>query len=121
MNQVLDDAGTGELLQVQARLTELDANALNAADPESLAHEIIEPDAAHDHLPAGFRAAQADILVRLGLDQGQCPARSRSLLAELAVSLKSLACQCRDGVHPREHLTRPDVDLHDVHASIMAG
>jgi hypothetical protein len=37
VDEVLDDAGAGELLQVEARLAEFDSGALDVADPEALA------------------------------------------------------------------------------------
>ena len=39
VDEILDAAGPGEALQVQARLADLDADALDIADPEALAGE----------------------------------------------------------------------------------
>src|SRR5215510_7751013 len=69
VDEVLDDAGADEFLQVAAGLADLDAEALHVADTEPLADQVIQPDAAHHHLAAGLRAGQADVLEDLGLDQ----------------------------------------------------
>src|SRR5262250_769213 len=43
VDQVLDDPRPGQLLQMQARLAQFDAGALDLADPEPPADQIIEP------------------------------------------------------------------------------
>jgi RNA polymerase sigma factor (sigma-70 family) len=52
VNELLDDAGAGELLQVQAGLADLGAEALHLADVEALADQVVEPDAAGHDLAA---------------------------------------------------------------------
>jgi hypothetical protein len=59
-------------LQVQARLAQPDPQALDLTDPKALADQVVEPHAAHHHLPAGLGAGEADALQNFGLDQGQC-------------------------------------------------
>ena len=71
VDEIFDDPGAGELLQVTARLAELDAQALDVADAETLADQVVEPDVTHHDLPPGLGAGQADVLERFGLDQGQ--------------------------------------------------
>ena len=62
MDEVFDDAGAGELLQMTARLAELHAQAFDVADTEPPANQVVDPDAAHHDLPPGLGAGQADIL-----------------------------------------------------------
>ncbi len=71
VDEILDDAGPGETLQVPARLADLHAEALDVAETKALADQVVNPDAAHHDLPAGLRPAEADVLEYLGLDQGQ--------------------------------------------------
>jgi len=59
VDEVLDDPRPGQPLQMQARLAEFDAGALDIADPETPAHQIIEPHAPDDHLAARLRPSQA--------------------------------------------------------------
>ncbi len=87
MQEVLDDAGAGELLQVAAGLAQLDPDALDVADPEPLADQVVYPDAAHHDLPPGLCAGEADIFESLGFDQGQGLPGGGSVAEELAVAL----------------------------------
>jgi len=41
VNQVLDDARPGQLLQMQAWLAQLDAETLDVPDPEMLAYQVV--------------------------------------------------------------------------------
>src|SRR5215467_7655603 len=91
VNHVLDEAGPGERLQMQAGLADLHAKALDAADPESLADQLVQPHAADHHLAAGLDAGEADVLEHLSLDQRQRFAGCGTFVKELAVSLQSLA------------------------------
>ena len=100
---------------MQARLAELDADALHLADAEALADEVVQPHAADDDLPAGLGAGEADVLEHLGLDQRQRAARARSRLGH-AVADEAVP---GDGLHRldgRERLRRPDHDRLDAHA-----
>ena len=50
----------GDALEVVAGLAELLADALDPADAEALADEVVEADAAGEHLPARLRRGQLD-------------------------------------------------------------
>src|SRR6185503_11761865 len=52
VGELLDDPRARHRLQVQAGLAELDAVALDLADEEPPADEVVQPDAADGHLPA---------------------------------------------------------------------
>src|SRR5437870_4127088 len=52
VDEVVDDPRARERLEMQARLAELDAVALDLADAEALADEIVEPHPAHRQLSA---------------------------------------------------------------------
>src|SRR6266404_7245479 len=112
VDQVLDDAGAGHLLQVPARLADLDARALDVADPEPLADQVVDPDAAHDHLAAGLRAGEADILQDLRLDQRQAVARV-TMIAEVPVADQPLPGDRRHRGHRGDGVARADVDRFD--------
>ena len=82
-SELVDDPRARQRLEVQARLAELDAEALDLADAEALADEVVQPHAADDDLPARLRPGEADVLEHLGLDQREraaraLPARRRS-------------------------------------------
>src|SRR5579875_18876 len=113
VDEVLDDPGTGELLQVQARLAGFDAEALHLADPEALADQVVEPHPADDDLPPGLRPGQADLRQDLGLDQGQ--RRPRPGLG-MAVALQPLAGDRADRADRAERVAGTDVDGLDMHA-----
>ncbi len=99
MDEVLDDPRPGQLLQMQARLAEFDADALDIADPETPADQIIEPHSPDDHLAARLRSGQAHVLQCLGLDQRQRLARLRAIGAEVPIAPESFT---------RERRNRPD-------------
>src|SRR5215467_8242423 len=120
VNHVLDEAGPGERLQMQAGLADLHAKALDAADQEALADQVVQPHAADHDLAAGLEASEADVLQYLGLDQRQRLAGCRTFLAELAVALQPLARERGNAVDRRERLARPDVNLHNLHGPIIA-
>ena len=100
MQKLVDDPRPRQRLQVQARLAELDAEALDAADREPLADEVVEAHAADDDLPPRLRPGQADVLEHLGLDQRQRPARAGSVRAEVAVALEPLPGDRRAPTRP---------------------
>src|SRR5215475_2108522 len=114
VDEVLDDAGAGEFLQVAAGLADLDAEAFHIADAEPLADQVVQPDAAHHYLAAGLRAGEADVFEGFGLDQRERVARV-GVVGEVPVTGQALA---RDGGHRLdggERFARADVDLLDVH------
>ena len=76
VDELVDDPGPRQRLQVEARLAELDADALDLADAEALPDEVVQPHAADDDLPPRLGAGEADVLERLGLDQRQRAARA---------------------------------------------
>jgi hypothetical protein len=77
-------------LQLQARLAELDAVALDISDHESLADHVVEPYAAHGQLAAGLTRVEADVCQDFVLDERQRPAGRRPRRLELAVALQPL-------------------------------
>jgi hypothetical protein len=119
VNEVLDDPRSCHLLEMQARLAQLDSDALDIADPETAANQIVEPHTPHDHLAPRLRTGQTDVLQRLGLDQGQRLAWQRSFGKEMPVALKPLAREHHDRADRRERLARSDIDLLDMHKLIM--
>ena len=52
VDQLLDDPRPRQLLQVQARLAQLDPQALDLADPKAPADQVVEAHAPHHDLPA---------------------------------------------------------------------
>ena len=108
MDELVDDPRAGHRLEVQARLAELDADALDVADQEALADEVVQPHAANDDLPARLRARQPDVLERLGLDQRQRPAGPLALRAEVAVALEPAPGDGAHEVDRRERVRRAD-------------
>src|SRR5262249_61036465 len=110
VEEVVDDAGPRERLQVQARLAELDTEALDGADHEALADQVVQPDAADDDLTPRLHARQRDGLERLRLDQRQRAARSLPVGTEVPVTLEAAARDRADEIDRRERLRRADVD-----------
>src|SRR5947207_2935857 len=116
VKKILDDPRPRHLLQVAARLTDHDAEALHLAHPEALAHQVVQPHAAHDHLAARLGAGEADILQHLRLDQGHRPAGLRAVAVEIAVALEPLARERADRIDRRDGVGGADVDRLDVHS-----
>src|SRR6266540_2975297 len=106
---------------MQARLAELDAKALDLADPKAPADQLVQPHAADHHLTARLAAAETDVLQHLRLDQRQRLARLGAALVEVAVALEPLARQRAGGVDPGDRVGRADIDRFDVHPPIMYG
>src|SRR4029078_7461157 len=88
-DQLLEYSRSRQLLQVQARLAQLDPQALNVTDPKALANQVVEPHATHHHLPARLGAGELYALQHLGLDQGQRLTGSVALLAKVAVAAEA--------------------------------
>jgi len=120
LDEVLDDPRPGQLLQMPTRLAEFDAGALDVADPETPADQIIEPYSPDDHLAARLRPGQAHVLQRLGLDQCQRLARLRATGAEVPISPEPFTRQRRNRPDRHERLAGADIDLLDSHEPIMA-
>src|SRR5207248_6236733 len=108
-----DDARPRQLLQVKARLAELDTKALHRADREALADEVVQTHAADDDLPARLGARQPDLLERLRLDQRQRSARPLAVGAEVPVALEPAARDRAHEVDRREPVRGTDVDRFD--------
>jgi hypothetical protein len=120
VDQVLDDPGPRQLLQMQAWLAQPDAHALNVPDPETPAHQLVKPHSPHNHLTARLRTGQPHVLERLGLDQRQCLARLCAILIEVPVAAEPFTCDRgnrRDGL---QRVAWADIDLLDIHEPIMA-
>src|SRR5215213_976657 len=88
MDEVLDDPGPRQRLEVRARLAELDAVALDLPDAEALADQIVQPDAPYGELPPRPAGRQSHVVDRLGLDERERLARQRALGMELPVTLE---------------------------------
>ncbi|MBV9451985.1 MAG: hypothetical protein JO345_39480 [Streptosporangiaceae bacterium] len=115
MDEVLDDAGPGELLKVQARFAQLGAHALHLADVEPLADQVVQADATHHDLAAGLRAGQAGVLDGLGLDQRQRGPGLRAIGEVVPVPLQPLAGHGANRTDRGERFARTDVDGLHVH------
>jgi hypothetical protein len=107
VDEIFDDPGAGQLLQVAARLAELDAQTLDVADAETLADQVVEPDVTHHDLPPGLGAGQADVLERFGLDEGQRLAGAGPVGEEIAVALQALPRDRADGADRAQRLAGP--------------
>src|SRR5205807_3295244 len=118
-------------LQVQTRLAELDPAALELADAEALADEIVESHAARQHVPARRGAVELDPVLglegleRLGLDQRQLPVGAVALVL-VAVADEPLAGHGVDGLDRMRQLAAlgGDEDRLDppfAHGSIISG
>src|SRR5205823_14719123 len=86
------------LLQVRARLAELDGVALDLADAEALADQVVEPQAARRQLPPCRARQEADVLHGLLLDERQRPPRLGAVREVVAISLEPLAGNGPDGL-----------------------
>jgi hypothetical protein len=120
VDEILDDPGPGQLLEMQARLAEFDVGTLDISDPEPPADQIIEPHSPDDHLAARLRPGQAHVLQRLSLDQRQCLARLRAIGAEVPIAPEPFTRERRDRPGRHERLAGADIDLLDIHKPIMA-
>ena len=100
-------------------LTQFDAGALDIADPETPADQVIEPHPPDDHLAARLRPGQACVLQRLGLHQRQRLARLRAIGAEVPVAPQPLTRERRNRPDRHERLAWADIDLLDMHKPIM--
>src|SRR5438874_4859509 len=104
MHEGFDHSGLGQGLQMGARFAELDAFALDIADAEPLAHELVDVDAAREHVAAGRGRLDRDVSLardgvrRLSRDQRDRPARWRiSIRPVIAIALEPAA---RARLHP---------------------
>ena len=70
MDERPQQARSGELFQVRARLAEPPPDALGRADPEASPDKAVQADVAGDDVPAGFRPREVDLVEHLGLDEG---------------------------------------------------
>src|SRR4051794_24298463 len=118
--EVLDDPGSGHLLEVLARMAELDAHAIHSPDAEPLADEVVEPHAAGHDLAARLRAREPDFFERLRLDQRERLARLGAVAEVLPVALEPPARERRDRVDGSNRVGRSDGDGFDVHADSMS-
>src|SRR5262249_14432045 len=91
MDELLDDPRPRHLLQVEARLAELDAVALDRPDEEALADQVVEAGAAHRQLTSRATRRQADVLDDVLLHQRQRLARLGAVGEVVAVAFEPLA------------------------------
>jgi hypothetical protein len=121
MSQVFDDPGARHLLEMTARLAELDAEALDLADAEAFADERIDVHVAHGDLSPGLTRLQADVLDDLGGDERHRLARASALGVEMAVAFEPLSgnrCHLLDG--PQLRLAgSPKMNRLDGHMPMM--
>src|SRR5262249_8343026 len=68
--------------------------ALDLADAEAPADEVVQAHAAHRDLPARFTLGQAGALDLLGLDERDPFTRRRAVGEEVAIAFESLARDC---------------------------
>src|SRR5215471_1407497 len=115
VDQVFDDAGSGELLQVQAGFAEFDAQALDVADPKSLADQLVEAHTPGHNLTPGLRAAERDVLKRLGFDQRQRLTGRGPVVVEVAVALQTDTGDRGHRLDRRDRIARPDIYCLDLH------
>src|SRR5262249_58465408 len=109
VDQVFDDAGPGELLQVQAGFAEFDAQALDVADPKSLADQLVEAHTPGHNLTPGLRAAERDVLKRLGFDQRQRLTGRGPVVVEVAVALQTDTGDRGHRLDRRDRIARPGI------------
>jgi hypothetical protein len=124
----LDHAGLGQLLEMRARLTELDPFAFDIADAEALPHELVDVDSAREHVaPRCGRldrnvALERNRIHRLGSDQGHASSRRRVAgFPEITVALETASCVRTDTFDRSRELAglgrkedRFDVAAHDL-------
>src|SRR5215471_7152559 len=115
VDQVFDDAGPGELLQVQAGFAEFDAQALDVADLKSLADQLVEAHTPGHNLTPGLRAAERDVLKRLGFDQRQRLTGRGPVVVEVAVALQTDTGDRGHRLDRRDRIARPDIYCLDLH------
>jgi hypothetical protein len=75
-----EESGSGEVLEVGARFGQPAADAFDGADPEALANETVEGDAARDDVAARLFPGELDLVEHLCL--GQCEFVAASGAAE---------------------------------------
>lgn len=118
-DELLDDAGPCQLLQMQARLAAPDPKAFNVPQPESLADQIIEPNTADEHLTTRLSACQPDVLERFRLHQRERRAGPGALEMEMPISLQPLSGERPDGIDAHDRVTWPDIDGFYFHKAII--
>src|SRR5690242_2541653 len=115
MCELPDDPRPRHRLEVQARLAELDAVALDVADAEALPDEVVQPHAADGQLPSRLPRREADSLDLLGLHERQRLARLRPVRAEVAVALEPPPGECAHRLDRAQFAgsLRPEMDRLD--------
>src|SRR6185503_2169099 len=91
VDELLDDPRPRHLLEVEARLAEHDAVALDRADPELLPHEVVEARTRDRHLPVRRARLEAGPANDVALDQRQSQPRTGAVGEEVAVAVEPLA------------------------------
>ena len=118
MQQVVDDPRPRQRLQVETRLAELDADALDIADAEAPPDQVVQPYTADDDLPSRLGPGQANVLERLCLDQRQRVPGSLAAGAVVPVALEPAPRNRTDRLDGRKRLRRTDVDRFDLHGRL---
>src|SRR5262245_27187811 len=118
VHELLDDPRPRQLLQVQTGLADHDAVALDLADAEPLADQVVQAHAADGELAAGLALRQPGAGDDLGLNEREREARPRSLREEVAVAFEALAGEGLDRLDGTDVVLvgGPRVDGADVHA-----
>src|ERR1022692_1254565 len=121
VGEILDDAGPRHLLEVRARLAQLNAEALDVADAEAPADEIVHLHPAQRHLSPRLAECQPDVLDDRSVDQRQSLTGAGPGLVEVAVALQPLPGHGDRRVDRVElcRLARADVNRLDRHVAIM--
>ena len=92
MDERPQQARSGELFQVRARLAEPPPDALGRADPEAPADQAVQGDVARDDVPARLRPREVDLVEHLCLDERQLVAATgtaeRALPGRVAVAFQ---------------------------------
>lgn len=103
MNEVAEQPGPCQCLEVQAGLAELNAVALDLANGKTLADEFVQAHSAYRQLAARRSRWQPDVLDDLFLDQRQGCSGRRACGMEVTVALKPTPSVC---AHSRDEFKR---------------
>jgi hypothetical protein len=97
--ETAEDAWCCQLLEVGARFAESPADALDRSDPEPLADQSVQVDAAGDDVPSRSPDGQVEVVEHFRLDQRQIMSQSvlvreRAAAGEVAVALEAASGNC---------------------------
>jgi hypothetical protein len=106
---------------MRARLAQLDPEALDLADPESLSDEVVEPHTADRELPPGLAGLESDALDDLGLDERERLAWGCAMLVEMTVAFEAFPGNDAYRVDGTQHgdVRSPEMNRLHRHTPIM--